>query len=67
MTISDHPDEYLLYLSAAPLFWFSINLSYDHEFHLSRRLGMTPDDYECILVTANLAEFHKNWGFIIKI
>ena len=64
-TILDHLAEYFLYLAAAPLFWFSINSSYDHEFHLSRRFGMTQDAYECILVAANLAEFHKKWGFII--
>jgi hypothetical protein len=48
-TILDHLAEYFLYLAAAPLFWFSLNSSYDHEFHLSRRLGMIPFDYECIM------------------
>ena len=39
-TILDHLAEYFLYLAAAPSFWFSINSSYDHEFHLSqRRMG----------------------------
>ena len=27
---------------------------------------MTPKDYEYLLVAANLAHFHKRWGFIIK-
>jgi hypothetical protein len=62
-TILDHLAEYFLYLAAAPSFWFSLNSSYDHEFHLSRRLGMSPDDYECIMVAAKLAEFHKKRGF----
>jgi hypothetical protein len=66
-TILDHLAEYLLYLSAAPSFWFSINSSYDHEFHLSRRLGMSPDDYECIMVAAKLADFHKTRGFFISL
>ena len=65
-TILDHLAEYFLYLAAATSFWFSINSSYDHEFHLSRRFGMSPDDYECIMVAAKLAEHHKNWGFVIN-
>jgi hypothetical protein len=59
-TILDHLAEYFLYLAAAPSFWFSINSSYDHEFHLSRRFGMAPDDYECILGATNLLNFTKN-------
>ena len=66
-TILDHLAEYFLYLAAAPSFWFSLNSSYDHEFHLSRRLGMSPDDYECIMVAAKLAEFHKTRGFFINL
>jgi hypothetical protein len=66
-TILDHLAEYFLYLAAAPSFWFSLNSSYDHEFHLSRQLGMLPDDYECIMVAAKLAEFHKTRGFFNKL
>ncbi len=28
---------------------------------------MSPDDYECIMVAAKLAEHHKTWGFIINL
>jgi hypothetical protein len=28
---------------------------------------MTTHSYECLLVAANLAVFHKSWGFTIKI
>jgi hypothetical protein len=28
---------------------------------------MSPHDYECLLVAANLAQFHPKWGFIVKI
>ncbi len=63
----DHLDEHLLFLSMATLFWYSLNSSYDHEFHLSRWLGMNPKDYEYILVTANLAHFHPAWSFIILV
>ena len=35
-TILDHLAEYFLYLAAAPLFWFSLNSSHDHDF---RRIG----------------------------
>jgi hypothetical protein len=41
-SLLDHLAEYMIYLSTAPSFWYSLNSSYDHGFHLSRRLGMTP-------------------------
>ncbi len=66
-TILDHLAEYFLYLAAAPSFRFSLNSSYDHEFHLSRQLGMSPDDYECIMVAAKLAEFHKMLTCMVEI
>jgi hypothetical protein len=59
-SLLDHLDEYLIYLYTASSFWFSLNSSYDHEFHLSKRFGMIPQDYECIMIAANLAERHKN-------
>jgi hypothetical protein len=61
-----HLADHLLYLSSSSSFWFSLNSSYDHDFHLSKRLGMTPKDYEFLLVAADLAHFHKRWGFSIK-
>jgi hypothetical protein len=42
-------------------------MSYDHKFHLSKRLGITPPDYEFLLVAADLALFHKKYGFSIKL
>ena len=32
----DHLAEHMLYLSTGPSFWYSLNSSYDHEFHLYR-------------------------------
>ena len=66
-TLLDHLAEHMVYLSAASSFWFSLNSSYDHGCHLSKRLGMSPQDYEYLLVAANLAQFHPKWGFSIKI
>jgi hypothetical protein len=62
----DHLAKHMLYLSTASLFWFSLDSSYDHEFHLSQQLGMSPQAYEYLLVAANLAHFHTKWGFSIK-
>jgi len=57
----------LIHLSSSSSFWFSLNSSYDNEFHLSKRLGgITPKDYEFNLVAANFAHFHKRWVFSIK-
>ena len=47
--ILDHLAEHMLYLSTDPSFWFSLNLSYDHDCHLSKRFGMMPLDYGCCL------------------
>ena len=55
----DHLADHLIYLSSSSSFWFSLNSSYDHDFHLSKRLGMTPKDYKYLLVAADLAHFHK--------
>ncbi len=63
----EHLAKHLLFLSMATLLWYSLNSSYDHEFHLSRWLGMNPKDYEYILVAANLAHHHPTWGFIILV
>jgi hypothetical protein len=54
-----HLADHLIYLSSSSSFWFSLNSSYDHDFHLSKRLGVTPKDYEYLLVAADLAHFHK--------
>jgi hypothetical protein len=62
----DHLADHLIYLSTATSFWYSLDSSYDHEFHLSKRLGISPQDYEYLLVAAQLAHFHTKWGFSIK-
>jgi len=60
VTLLDHLAEYMIYLSTASSFWFSLNSSYDHEFHLSQRFGMPPHyDYVCLLVAANLTKSHR--------
>ncbi len=61
----DQIAELLLFLSDAPSFWFTHNTSYDHGLHLSRRFGLSPCDYECLLATANLAHYTES-GFTIK-
>jgi hypothetical protein len=43
-SLLDHLAEYMIYLSTASSFWFSLDLSYDHEFHLSKQFGMSPQD-----------------------
>ena len=66
-SLLDHLAEHMVYLSAVFSFWFSLNSRYDHDCHLSKRLGMSPQDYEYLLVAAKLAQFHPKWGFSIKI
>ena len=62
----DHLANHLIYLSSSSSFWFSLNSSCDNEFHTSKRLGIMSKDYEYLLVAADLAHFHKRWGFSIK-
>jgi hypothetical protein len=57
----------MLILSTTSSFWYSPNSSYDHGFHLSQGLGMTPQDYEYLFVAANLAHYHPKWGFTILV
>ena len=62
-----HLADHLIYLSSSSSFWFSLNSSYDHEFHLSKRLGMSPQDYEYLLMALDLARIDKRWGFSILV
>ena len=66
-TLLDHLAEHIRYLSTSSSFWFSVNSSYDHGCHLSKRMGMSPQYYEYLLVAANLAHFHQKRGFSMKI
>jgi hypothetical protein len=65
-TLLDHLVEHMVYLSTASSFWFSLDSSYNHEFNLSKRLGMSPQAFKFLLVAAQLAHFHKKLGFYIK-
>jgi hypothetical protein len=65
-TLLDHLAEHIRYLSTASSFWFSVNSGYDHGCQLSKRMGMSPQDYEYLLVAAHLAHFHQKRGFSIK-
>jgi hypothetical protein len=62
-----HLADHLIHLSSSSSFWFSLNSSYDYEFHLSKRLGMSPQDYEYLLMALDLARMDKRWGFSIMV
>ena len=53
LTILDQIAKFFLLLSDAPSYWFALNTSCDHAFHLSKRLGM--DDVFIILAFATAA------------
>jgi hypothetical protein len=55
-SLLDHLAEYMIYLSTASSFWFSLDSSYDHEFYLSKQFGIIPHDYECIMIGLNVTE-----------
>ena len=58
--LGDHLADHLIYLSSSSSFWFSLNSSYEHDFHLSKRLGMRPKDYEYLLVAADVKKVDLN-------
>ena len=66
-SLLDHLAEHMIFLSTAPSFCYGLNSSYDHGFHLSHRLGMTPHDYKRLLAAANLAHYHPKWGLTILV
>ncbi len=61
----DHIADFLIYLSGAPSFWFSLNTSYDHGCYLTSRFQMSMQEYESLLAAANLAAYTKS-GFVMK-
>ena len=48
---------FLIFLSDAPSYWFSLNKSCDDEFHLAKRFGMDKENFEALLIAGNLAQY----------
>ncbi len=62
----DHLATHMIYLSTASSLWYSIESSYDHEFHLlSETIDMSPEAYGHLLVAANHAQLQPSWCFSI--
>ena len=61
-SLLDHLAGFIIFLSSEPSFWYSLDSSYDHEFHLSQQLGMSRQAYEYILMAAGLGIKNKWWG-----
>ncbi len=55
VVLLDHITNYLFFLSDTPSFWFALNMSYNHAFHLSRWFGMSPHNNECLFVAISVA------------
>ena len=64
LTILDQIAKFFLLLSDAPSYWFTLNTSCDHAFHLSKRLGMDEFDYKALLIAGNLARY-KGPNFLL--
>jgi hypothetical protein len=47
----------LIFLSSAKSFWYTLNTSHEHDFHLANRFGMSPENYTALLVAADLARY----------
>ena len=46
--LRDHIADFLIFLSRAPSFWFSLNTSYNHGHHLVSLFHLNPEDYEVV-------------------
>jgi hypothetical protein len=47
----------LIFLSGANAYWYTLNTSHEHGFHLENRFGMTHERYVALLVAADLAKY----------
>ena len=56
----------LIFLSGAKSYWYTINTSHEHGFHMTTRFGMTHENYVPLLVAADLARY-VNGVLTIKI
>jgi hypothetical protein len=60
------PDsEILLAASDAPSYWFTLNTSCDHAFHMSKRLHMDEFDYKALPIAGKLARYKRGAFMII--
>ena len=56
----------LIFLSGAKSYWYTLNTSHEHGFHMTNRFGMTHENYVALLVAADLARY-VNGVLTIKI
>ena len=54
-TILDQIARFIILLSDAPSYWFSLNKSCDYAFHISKRIGIDECDYQALLIAGHLA------------
>jgi hypothetical protein len=47
------------------MYWFTLNTSCDHAFHLSKPLGMDESDYKALHIAGNLAHYGGG-AFVIQ-
>jgi hypothetical protein len=58
--ILDQIAKFIIYLSDAPSYWYSLNKSCNDEFHLARQFGMDRVNFEALLIAGNLAKYKGN-------
>jgi hypothetical protein len=64
-SVLDHIADFLQHVSNVQAFWFTLDTSYDHGGHLSKRFRMSPDEDEMLLIGAGLAS-NGSHGFKMK-
>ncbi len=66
ITVLAQMAKFLIILSDAPLYWFSLDKSCDSKFHLATRFGMDKENFEALLIAGNLAQYqYRGGGYIL--
>jgi hypothetical protein len=48
---------FFIFLSDAASYWYSLNKSWDDEFHLAKQFGMDKANYKVLLIAGNSATY----------
>jgi len=64
-TLLNHIANFLKLISNTQSFWFSLDTRYGHGCHLANRFCLEPNDYEVLLIVADLAHYTR-FGFAMK-
>jgi len=60
VALLNHITGFLKFISNAQSFWFTLDTSYNHGYHLANRFRLEPNNYEVVLVVTSLTQY-QTW------